>query len=124
MAFIGIGWDQSIDRAAGQMGKQIEALEKAKRENPALDIRMTRDVLRHLQNEFKSHKGNVNQQVFTIEEVRAVVDHVTGSTQPANSATMQFFDEAIAPRLLKGDLQLREYTKPKVNDTVGSNQES
>lgn len=123
LALIGEGWDQCIDKVYQQMTKQIDALEKAKRENPALDIKMAREVLRHLQNEFKKHKGRPDLQVFSIDEVRQIVDHVTGSTQPANKATMQFFDEAIAPRLLKGDLQLREYTKSKSHDTVRSNQE-
>lgn len=116
LALIGEGWDQCIDKVYQQMTKQIDALEKAKRENPALDIKMAREVLRHLQNEFKKHKGRPDLQVFSIDEVRQIVDHVTGSTQPANKATMAFFDETIMPRLITGDLRLQQYTQPKEKD--------
>lgn len=118
-ALMGKGFDHAIDMACSHMTKQINALEVAKRENAALNITMTRDVLRHMIEAFKAAKGVKNQQIFNVEEVRAVVDHVTGSVQPTNKATMEYFDNSIMPMLLTGELQLKEFTKLKKNDEPG-----
>lgn len=108
------GFDEAIDQIVVRLRKQTEALHKAARETNRVDVRdnckFGVDMYKVLVEELKKLKHNKSHQRFSEEEVRAVVDHVTGSTQSLNNATMSFFDTSFFPRYLAGEIELKTFT--------------
>ncbi len=108
------GWDEAIDFIVVQLRKQIEVLHKAARETKRVDERDSYKfgvtLYRTLVEELKKAKGNPAVQKFNQDEVRAIVDHVTGECQSVNNATMAFFDTSFFPRYLAGELELKKFT--------------
>ena len=70
--------------------------------------------------ELKKLKHNKERQTFHQDEVRAVVDHVTGECQSANNATMSYFDTSLFPRYLAGELELKTFTSKLTPETPKS----
>lgn len=117
LSLIGVGFDEALDKVCDQLSKQTVAIKGIS--GNAIPRSGVVEMFEHLIRSFKGAKGNPAQQVFTIEEVRAVVDHLTGKVMPTNKSTMQYFDENVFPRLIAGDIHLESFTQPKPKNDGG-----
>lgn len=118
------GWDAAIDLIVKKLRDQIEVLHKSARETTRVDhkdnYKFGVTLYRALVEELKKAKGNPGVQRFDQNEVRAIIDHVTGECQSVNTATMSYFDTSFFPRYLAGELELKTFTLKLTPETPKS----
>lgn len=109
-----IGYDKAIDNICDNVKKQMALLEKNLRgsgSNVERSVfKYAIDLYKNWIVQLKAAKGKPDVQHFNEEELRAIIDHVTGECQSVNNATMRYFDTHFLPSYKAGELKLKTFT--------------